>query len=103
MQLAEGQDAYQLLAAPWNDLWLHWLDEGNNAYKQQVQDSSQQRLEFVQSVVAAALKKSSEASQTGDAAESQAETGVPEQAAQKVRGPVCTCMTPAGSQAGTSA
>ena len=97
MQLAEGQDAYQLLSAPWNDLWLHWLDEGNNAYKQQAQDSSQKRLEFVQSVVASALKKSSETNQNGDAAGSQAEAGVPEGPTQKVRGPVHVCMTAAGS------
>lgn len=73
MQLAEGQDAYQLLASPWNELWLNWLDEGNNAYKQQAQDSSQQRLEFVQSLVASALKKGSVTSHDKTNADAQPE------------------------------
>ena len=53
-QLAEGQDVYQLLASPYQDLWLHWLEAGNDAYKQQAKDSNQERLDFVRSVVAAA-------------------------------------------------
>ena len=73
MQLAEGQDAYQLLASPWKELWLNWMDEGNNAYKQQARDSSQQRLEFVQSLVAAALKNSSVTSQDKASADAQPE------------------------------
>ena len=73
MQLAEGQDAYQLLAPPWNELWLNWLDEGNNAYKQQAQDSTQQRLEFVQSLVASALKNGSMRSQDKASAAAQPE------------------------------
>ena len=54
LQLAEGQDVYQLLGSPYQELWLHWLDEGNEAYKQQAKNSNQERLDFVRSVVAAA-------------------------------------------------
>lgn len=79
MQLAEGQDAYQLLAAPWNELWLNWLDEGNNAYKQQAQDSSQMRLQFVQSLVATALMRSSTARKNGNAAGHETEMKMPEE------------------------
>ncbi|DBA76164.1 TPA: hypothetical protein ACH3X1_009895 [Trebouxia sp. C0004] len=66
-QLAEGQDVYQLLASPYQDLWLHWLDQGNDAYKQQAKDSNQQRLDFVRSVVAAAAINAGAASQNGSA------------------------------------
>lgn len=67
-QLAEGQDVYQLLASPYQDLWLHWLDAGNDAYKQQAKDSNQERLDFVRSVVAAAAAAAvSAASQNGTA------------------------------------
>ena len=64
MQLAEGQDVYQLLGSPYQDLWLHWLDEGNEAYKQQAKNSNQERLDFVRSVVATAAS-SAVASQNG--------------------------------------
>ena len=64
LQLAEGQDVYQLLGSPYQDLWLHWLDEGNEAYKQQAKNSNQERLDFVRSVVAAAAS-SAVASQNG--------------------------------------
>ena len=68
VQLAEGQDVYQLLAPPYQDLWLHWLDEGNEAYKQQAQNSNQERLDFVRSLVAAAAAAGkAAASQNGDA------------------------------------
>ncbi len=67
MQLAEGQDVYQLLASPYQDLWLHWLDEGNDAYNQQAKDSNQQRVEFVRSVVAAASAKVGDAASNGTA------------------------------------
>lgn len=67
MQLAEGQDVYQLLASPYQDLWLHWLDEGNETYKQQAQNSNLERLDFVRSVVAAAAASNAAASQNGDA------------------------------------
>ena len=67
-QLAEGQDVYQLLASPYQDLWLHWLDAGNDAYKQQAKDSNQERLDFVRSVVAAAAAAAvGAASQNGTA------------------------------------
>lgn len=56
---------YQLLGSPYQELWLHWLDEGNDAYKQQAKDSSQQRLDFVRSVVAAASPHGSAAAQNG--------------------------------------
>lgn len=67
MQLAEGQDVYQLLGSPYQDLWLHWLDEGNEAYKQQAKNSNQERLDFVRSVVAAAAASNAAASQSGSA------------------------------------
>ena len=63
LQLAEGQDVYQLLGSPYQDLWLHWLDEGNEAYKQQAKNSNQERLDFVRSVVAAAAASSAVASE----------------------------------------
>ncbi len=66
-QLAEGQDVYQLLGSPYQDLWLHWLDQGNDAYKQQAKDSNQQRLDFVRSIVAAAAMNAGAASQNGSA------------------------------------
>ena len=56
---------YQLLASPYQDLWLHWLDEGNDAYKQQAKDSNQERLDFVRSVVAAAAATAGAAAQNG--------------------------------------
>ena len=65
MQLAEGQDVYQLLASPYQELWLHWLDSGNDAYKQQTKDSAQQRLAFVRSVVVAATATAETAAQNG--------------------------------------
>lgn len=90
LQLAEGQDAYQLLAAPWNELWLGWLDEGNSAYKQQAQDSHQQRMTFVQAVVADALKKSNSAVQNGDAAVgAEAESAAAPQQEQQVTYSAC--------------
>ena len=64
LQLAEGQDVYQLIGSPYQDLWLHWLDEGNETYKQQARNSNQERLDFVRSVVAAAAS-SAVASQNG--------------------------------------
>ena len=67
LQLAEGQDVYQLLGSPYQDLWLHWLDEGNEAYKQQAKNSNQERLDFVRSVVAAAAASNAVASQNGSA------------------------------------
>lgn len=67
LQLAEGQDVYQLLGSPYQDLWLHWLDEGNEAYKQQAKNSNQERLDFVRSVVAAAAASNTAASQSGSA------------------------------------
>ena len=67
VQLAEGQDVYQLLASPYQDLWLHWLDQGNDADKQQAKDSNQQRLDFVRSVVAAAAMNVGAASQNRSA------------------------------------
>jgi len=66
-QLAEGQDVYQLLGSPYQDLWLHWLDQGNDAYKQQAKDSNQQRLDFVRSIVATAAMNAGAASQNGNA------------------------------------
>ena len=67
IQLAEGQDVYQLLGSPYQDLWLHWLDQGNDAYKQQAKDSNQQRLDFVRSIVTAAAVSAGAASQNGSA------------------------------------
>lgn len=67
MQLAEGQDVYQLLGSPYRDLWLHWLEEGNEAYTQQAKNSNQERLDFVRSVVAAAAASSAAATQNGGA------------------------------------
>ena len=67
LQLAEGQDVYQLLGSPYQDLWLHWLDEGNEAYKQQAKNSNQERLDFVRSVVAAAAANNAAASQSDSA------------------------------------
>ncbi len=58
---------YQLLGSPYQDLWLHWLDQGNDAYKQQAKDSNQQRLDFVRSIVAAAATNAGAASQNGSA------------------------------------
>lgn len=58
---------YQLLGSPYQDLWLHWLDEGNEAYKQQAQNSNQERLDFVRSVVAAAAASNAAAGQSGSA------------------------------------
>ena len=66
LQLAEGQDVYQLLGSPYQELWLHWLDEGNEAYKQQAKNSNQERLDFVCSVIDAAAS-SAVASQNGSA------------------------------------
>jgi len=83
-QLAEGQDVYQLLASPYQDLWLHWLDQGNDAYKQQAKDSNQQRLDFVRSVVAAAAINAGAASQNGSA-EHEAAAGNGAEAAPQVR------------------
>ena len=65
VQLAEGQDVYQLLGSPYQDLWLHWLDEGNEAYKQQAKNSNQERLDFVRAVVAAAAASNAAATQNG--------------------------------------
>lgn len=67
VQLAEGQDVYQLLGSPYRDLWLHWLDQGNEAYKQQAHSSNQERLDFVRSVVAAAAATNGASSQGGSA------------------------------------
>ena len=67
VQLAEGQDVYQLLGSPYRDLWLHWMDEGNEAYKQQAKNSNQERLDFVRSVVAAAAASTVAAHQNGGA------------------------------------
>ena len=69
MQLAEGQDVYQLLAAPYQDLWLSWLDDGNAAYKQQAKNNNQERLDFVRSVVAAAVAAAGAAGTQNDSKE----------------------------------
>jgi len=78
---------YQLLGSPYQDLWLHWLDQGNDAYKQQAKDSNQQRLDFVRSIVAAAAMNAGAASQNGSA-EHEAASANGAEAAPQVR---CVC------------